>query len=207
MSGTLDKHYWNERYRTGDIGWDMGRVSPPLEAFINQYPHLNARILIPGGGNSYEAKYLWDKGFTDITVVDISDALVLNLKRKYRETGINFIAGDFFRHDGEYDLILEQTFLSAIDPALRERYAQKMHQLLWLNGRFVGVIFKKNFEQPGPPFGGSVKDYRRLFEPYFNFHIFAPCINSHPARQGNELFFSFRKREKIITSPRGHYFR
>ncbi|ATL49799.1 SAM-dependent methyltransferase [Chitinophaga caeni] len=207
MREVLDKHYWNQRYRTGATGWDLGQVSPPIAAYIDQCQNLKARILIPGGGNSYEAQYLWEKGFTDITVVDISDELIENLKRKYRDTGIKFISEDFFQHLGEYDIIIEQTFLSALDPSLRDRYAKKMYSLLWQNGRFIGVIFKRQFDEPGPPFGGSVKDYRRLFEPYFDFHTFAPCVNSHPARQGSELFFSFRKKEKMLVAPRNGLYR
>ena len=32
----LDQSFWNERYLLNDIGWDLGQVSPPLKAYIDQ---------------------------------------------------------------------------------------------------------------------------------------------------------------------------
>lgn len=193
----LDKSYWNARYERGETEWDMGVVSPPLREYIDQLPNKNLRVLIPGGGNSYEARYLWDNGFKDITVLDISSVLIDRLKREHQQSGIKFITGDFFEHESEYDLIIEQTFLSALDPALRMAYARHMYDLLWEKGVLVGLLFNKEFDEPGPPFGGGIKVYRRMFEPYFNFRIFAPCHNSHPARQGKEVFINFRKLDQV----------
>ncbi len=193
----LDKAYWNARYERGETEWDMGTVSPPLRDYFDQLPNKNLRVLIPGGGNSYEAKYLWDSGFRDITVLDISTVIIERLKQKYAGTGIKFETGDFFEHEAEYDLIVEQTFLCALDPALRQAYARHMYDLLWEEGRLVGVLFNREFDEPGPPFGGGIKVYRRMFEPYFNFKTFAPCYNSHPARQGREVFINFRKLDSV----------
>ncbi len=125
---------------------------PPLRNYIDQLPNKNLRILIPGGGNSYEARYLWDNGFGDVTVLDISSVAVERLKREHHGTGIKFVAGDFFEHEAEYDLIIEQTFLCALDPALRQAYARHMYDLLWEEGRLVGVLFNREFDQPGPSF-------------------------------------------------------
>lgn len=198
----LDKAYWNARYERGETEWDMGMVSPPIKNYIDQLPNKNLRILIPGGGNSYEAKYLWEAGFKEVTVLDISNVLIDKLKRQHQQTGIKFIAGDFFEHEAEYDLIIEQTFLSSLDPSLRQAYARHMYDLLWQGGRLVGVLFNKEFKEEGPPFGGGIKVYRRMFEPYFQFRTFAPCTNSHPARQGKEVFVNFRKLETLMKKQR-----
>jgi hypothetical protein len=48
--------------RSNETGWDLGQVSPPLKAYIDQLTDKNLRILIPGCGNSYEAEYLLEKG-------------------------------------------------------------------------------------------------------------------------------------------------
>ncbi|WP_282457874.1 hypothetical protein [Chitinophaga sedimenti] len=37
-----------------------------------------------------------------------------------------------------------------MEPARRADYAQHMHHLLWDEGRFVGVLFNREFEQEGP---------------------------------------------------------
>jgi methyl halide transferase len=190
---TLNDQYWNNRYATNAAGWDLGQVSPPLKAYVDQLTDKNLRILMPGCGNGYEAAYLLQQGFTNITVLDIAPLLVAELQKQFaHEPRIKIIAGDFFTHEGEYDLILEQTFFCAINPALRPAYAQQMHQLLAPGGKLVGVLFSREFEAAGPPFGGSAAEYLPYFEPYFIPLVFAPCYNSVKPRAGNELFVALQ---------------
>ncbi len=186
---TLNEQYWNERYATKSTGWDLGQLSPPLKAYIDQLTNKDLRILIPGCGNTYEAAYLLQQGFTNITVLDIAPLLVAELQKQFaNEPHLKVMEGDFFAHQGEYDLILEQTFFCAIDPSLRPNYAQQMHQLLAPGGKLVGVLFNREFEAAGPPFGGSADEYRTYFETYFELLVFSPCYNSVHPRAGNELF-------------------
>src|SRR5690606_5351824 len=100
------------------------------------------RILIPGCGNGYEAIYLMENGFTNVYVIDLSslaiDQLEDSIPNKY---GTHLIKGNFFAHDGTYDLIVEQTFFCALEPKRREAYAAKMHQLLDDGGKLVGLLF------------------------------------------------------------------
>lgn len=183
--------YWTNRYQLHETGWDIGRVSDPLKAYIDQLSNKQAGILIPGCGNAHEAAYLLEQGFTRVNCLDISPlpaaALQEHLAEKF-QTGFRVICEDFFQHQGQYDLVLEQTFFCAIDPALRSSYAQKMATLLKPGGRLAGLLFDCVFEKEGPPFGGSAAEYSTYFEPFFRFKTFAPCYNSIEARQGRELF-------------------
>jgi SAM-dependent methyltransferase len=191
----LDQNYWNERYRTNETGWDLGEVSPPLKAYIDQLTDKNLRILVPGCGNSYEAEYLLDNGFTNITVIDIAPELVETLKSKFRSNeNIKIILGDFFNHTAEYDLILEQTFFCALDPNLRKNYADAMAGLLVRGGKLAGVLFCKEFEMQGPPFGGTETEYQALFGDAFNLKIFEPCYNSFAKRADSEIFVILEKK-------------
>ncbi|HEY1055531.1 MAG TPA: methyltransferase domain-containing protein, partial [Emticicia sp.] len=191
MDALLNDDYWSQRYTDGETGWDIGYVSTPLKEYFDQLTDKSVAILIPGCGNSYEAEYLIRHGFTNITLIDISAVLVERLQRNlqfYIENGnCRVIHQDFFFHQGQYDLIIEQTFLSALDPSLRPRYAEQMHYLLKPGGKLVGVIFDFPFEG-GPPFGGSKEEYLAMFAPYFQPVILERCTNSIPPRAGNELF-------------------
>lgn len=190
----LDGNYWSNRYIVGTSFWDLGEVSPPLKNYIDQLGDKNIRILIPGCGNTHEADYLLKMEFTDITVIDIAPALVAQLKEKYKgHPHIKIILGDFFQHEGEYDLILEQTFFCAIDPALRNDYVAKMQELLAPNGKLVGVLFNRQFEEQGPPFGGNKKEYELIFAKDFIFKTFEPCYNSFSKRKDAELFINLEK--------------
>ena len=193
MSGGLDKDYWNERYRKGQTGWDIGYVSTPLKEYIDQLTDKSLRILIPGGGNSHEAVYLLQQGFTNVTVVDISSEIIQNLQKKYAGQGLKAVCDDFFRHSGQYDLILEQTFFCALDPSLRSSYVRKMKELLTSTGKLAGLLFDRAFVG-GPPFGGNVKEYESVFKEAFVLKTMDAAYNSIPPRQGSEVFF--------IASPR-----
>jgi SAM-dependent methyltransferase len=192
----MNADYWNSRYLKGETGWDMGMVSPPLKAYIDQLDNKALRILIPGGGNSYEAAYLWQQGFKDITVLDYATVVIDRLQHTMADTGIRLIAQDFFQHETKYDLILEQTFFCALDVSLRKQYVQHMYNLLEPKGHLAGVLFNREFAHSGPPFGGSREEYQELFGTLFHFHTFEPCYNSHPARQGSELFINFTKQNQ-----------
>lgn len=192
--GFLSASYWDERYNRQQTGWDIGDASTPLKEYIDQLTDHPIRILIPGAGNAYEARYLSDKGFTNITVLDISAVVINRLQAQLSEQypAIQLVTGDFFAHSGTYDLILEQTFFCALDPALRQKYVAKMHSLLSGNGKLVGLLFNRDFEN-SPPFGGNTGEYRQLFSSVFRMIRLEPCYNSIPERAGNELFFMAQK--------------
>ncbi len=191
----LDENYWSNRYQNNDAPWDMGKVSPPLKAYFEQLTDKNISILIPGCGNAYEAEYLFQSGFTNITLIDISTSLVEKLFSTFStslNTSINIICGNFFQLNQTFDLIIEQTFFCAIDPSLRPTYADKMQKLLKNKGKLVGVFFNRTFEG-GPPFSGSKAEYEMLFENKFKIKTMAECYNSIGPRKGTELFVILQK--------------
>jgi SAM-dependent methyltransferase len=194
-SKELGQSFWNDQYIANTTGWDLGQVSPPLKAYIDQITNKDLRILIPGCGNSYEAEYLLKMGFTNISLIDIAPDLVERLKSKFKsDPHIKIILGDFFGHEGEYDLILEQTFFCALDPVLRKSYVGKMKKLLKNGGKLAGLLFVKEFEKAGPPFGGSKQEYELLFGNDFELKVFEPCNNSFDKRAGSEMFVVFVKK-------------
>jgi SAM-dependent methyltransferase len=196
MEMKLDNHYWNERYKEDQTGWDLGLASPPLIDYFSSISDKNISMLIPGCGNAYEAEWLLEHGFTDITLIDISPILIEKLSRKFKmhiNSGITLIRDDFFNCEGQYDLIVEQTFFCALNPSLRTKYAEKMHALLKKDGKLVGLLFDRDFIS-SPPFGGHADEYKKGFSPYFNIEIMDPCQNSVTPRMGTELFFMMTKK-------------
>lgn len=188
----LSAAYWEQRYQEQQTGWDIGKPSTPLATFIDGIENKEASILIPGCGNSYEAEYIVELGFTNLTVIDIAPSPVERLKKMIGNKA-SVLLEDFFEHKGSYDYILEQTFLCALDPSLRSAYAKKMSELLSLNGKLVGVLFNKQFET-NPPFGGSKKEYEELFSKHLQLIKMEDCYNSIAQRAGTELFFIATKK-------------
>lgn len=188
----LDEQFWTNRYQQGQTGWDIGYPSVPLQEYINQLSNKELNILIPGCGNAWEAAYLLEKGFTHVTVLDISAELVSRIKERFAGQPVKIIHQDFFQHDEQYDLILEQTFFCALDPSLRPAYVQQMHSLLKPGGKLAGILFNRFFEG-GPPFGGNKEEYELLFSPLFSIKKMELCYNSIPPRRDTELFFILQK--------------
>jgi methyl halide transferase len=193
---TFDNDYWSNRYVNNDAGWDTGSITMPLKEYFDQLQDKNIAILIPGCGSSYEAEYLLQNGFTNITLIDISTVLCERLQQRLQahlSSGLQIICGDFFEHNRRYDLIVEQTFFCALHPSLRKRYAETMPALLNNGGKLVGLLFNKQFET-NPPFGGSKEEYVKLFTHYFNIQVMEPCYNSIKPREGVELFVKMIKK-------------
>ena len=196
----LDQNYWDNQYQANATGWDLGQVAPPIKTYIDTIKNKEAKILIPVCGNTYEAEYLLQLGFTNVTVIDIAPTLVENLKQKFANNkNITVILGDFFVHQGKYDFIIEQTFFCALPPTMRQKYVWKMHQLLSDFGKLVGLLFNREFEV-SPPFGGSLKEYEQLFSKAFAFNSISLAGNSIPARANSELFFEFQKNKHYQVS-------
>lgn len=193
----LDQDYWDAQYKAKTTGWDLGLVSPPIKSYIDTLKDKDIAVLIPGCGNTYEAAYLLEQGFTNVTVIDIAPTLVKNIEQKFiNNTSIQVLLGDFFSHKGEYDLIIEQTFFCALPPVMRQKYVWKMHELLAKDGILAGLFFNRIFEV-GPPFGGSQQEYELLFKNAFDLITLETSINSIAPRSNSELFFEFKKNSLV----------
>ena len=195
MKTRFDKAYWESKYSDEATGWDIGYASAPLVEYFKRLTNKKLKILIPGGGNCYEAEFLFEQGFENVYVIDIAEHPLKNLKTRFPDFPDNhLIHDDFFNHTGKYDLIVEQTFFCALDPVLRQKYADKMHDLLAENGKLAGLLFDFELTEEGPPFGGSSAEYLELFSEKFNIIKLERCYNSIKPRAGRELFFIFEKK-------------
>lgn len=192
---SLNEPYWENRYKNKDTKWDIGYVSTPLKTYFDQLTNKSLKILIPGGGNSYEAEYLHNNGFTEVYVVDVSETALQNFKKRVPTfSSEKLLHQDFFKLEETFDLIIEQTFFCALNPSLRDEYVSKMHQLLKPKGKLVGLLFNFPLTEDGPPFGGSETEYKKRFSPFFKIKIMETAHNSIPERKGNELFVMLQKK-------------
>jgi len=191
----LDGDYWEERYTSGKTGWDLGGPSPALCAYFKKLENKDLKILIPGAGKSHDLYWLHQHGFSKSAVLDISKSALEEAKSLYPQIPDHcFIEGDFFKHEGSYDLIVEQTFFCALAPELRPQYAQKMHELLKPGARLMGLLFDFPLSADGPPFGGSAAEYQAYFKPLFKIEHLERAYNSIKPREGKELFLELIKK-------------
>ena len=196
MQKNDQQHYWTQRYQEENTGWDIGYPSTPLKEYVDQLEDKNITILIPGAGNAYEAEYLWQRGFKKVFVMDISEFPLKKFKERIPDfPEEQLLLEDFFQHENQYDLIIEQTFFCSFIPTdtNRNAYAKHMVKLLKSKGKLVGVWFDfpltENLEKR--PFGGDKKLYLSYLAPYFKVITFELCYNSILPRKDNELFGIF----------------
>jgi SAM-dependent methyltransferase len=190
----LSEMFWDNRYQSNDIGWDLGEISTPIKKYLDQLEDKGLKILIPGGGNSYEAEYLHYLGFKNVYVLDISKMALTNIKKRVPSfPSSNLLHGNFFDLKMNFDLVVEQTFFCAINPNLRSEYVLKMDNILNENGKIVGLLFNVPLYNDHPPFGGNKEEYIQYFNPYFHIDIMEASYNSMDSRKGKELFIKLCK--------------
>jgi len=186
----LDYNYWNSRWTEGQTGWDIGDVSPAIKDYIDALSDNNIRILIPGCGNGYEGAHLNKLGFKNVYLMDLSELPIKAFAAKNPDfPSDHLIVGDFFALEKTFDIVIEQTFFCALNPSLRDAYCAQMQRILKPSGRLAGLLFNREFEKDGPPFGGSLEEYKDLFNKYFSKVNLEASLKSIPQRQHTEVFF------------------
>ena len=191
----LDKAYWDKTYENKQAGWDVGYAATPLKEYFDQLTDKSIRILIPGAGNAYEVEYLFQLGFKNVFLLDFAPTPIQNFIKRNPDFPLDhIIEEDFFTHKEQYDLIIEHTFLTSFPKKMRPKYAAKMHDLLAVNGKLVGLLFNHEFQNNHPPFGGTPEEYQKLFDDCFIFKTFELAHNSIKPRKDRELFIKLEKK-------------
>lgn len=191
----LSEEFWEDRYINKDTRWDLGEISLPLKTYFDQLTNKDLKVLIPGGGNSYEAEYLHQQGFKNVYVVDLSKTALSNIKRRVPSfPSSHLIHKNFFDIKMSFDLIIEQTFFCALNPNLRPSYTAKAAELLYKNGKIVGLLFNVPLNTDKPPFSGNRTEYLDHFKPHFEILLLETSYNSHSTRSGRELFIMVQKK-------------
>ena len=194
---SLDNSYWNIRYQNNQTGWDLGEISNPIKKWFDNQENKKINILIPGAGKGHEVKYGFENGFGNIFYMDFSSRAA----DLFKEICPGFpkdqiLTGDFFslKKPLFFDVIIEQTFFCAIDPVLRPNYVEKTNEILKENGKIIGLLFNREFDTNGPPFGGTEKEYRGLFNSKFNFKKFENSLLSSLPRKEYEFWIELIKK-------------
>ena len=194
---SLDSSFWNLRYQNNQTGWDLGEISNPIKKWFDNQENKKINILIPGAGKGHEVKYGFENGFGNIFYMDFSSRAADLFKEICPGFPKNqILTGDFFslKKPLFFDVIIEQTFFCAIHPVLRPNYVEKTNEILKENGKIIGLLFNREFDTNGPPFGGTEKEYRGLFNSKFNFKKFENSLLSSLPRKEYEFWIELIKK-------------
>jgi hypothetical protein len=84
-----------------------------------------------------------------------------------------------------FDAAFDYTFLCALPPSWRSKWAHRMGKIIRPGGMLVTLMFPISTHEGGPPFAVSPELYRSLLGDQFEEIEISDCA-SFPAREGQE---------------------
>ncbi|HVY85074.1 MAG TPA: class I SAM-dependent methyltransferase [Caulobacterales bacterium] len=153
MSGDR-RAYWDAVYQTKatqDASWFQACPEMSLKLIHRAAIAKDAAIVDIGGGDATFADHLLSEGYSDVSVLDISEAALGRSRSRLgeRSNGVAWIAGDVtdWRPQRRFDLWHDRAalhFLTAADE--QAAYAQALHAAL----KCEGVAIIAGFAPGGP---------------------------------------------------------
>jgi len=164
--------WWDQRYREGSDGWELGAAAPPLQCFLQEHaqaPRPPGRVLVPGCGRGHEAALLAKLGF-QVVGLDFSAEALREARRIHGEQPgqLSWIQADLLDSEAlalaglgaaSCDGVLEHTCYCAINPGLRQAYRQSVARLLRPGGWLLGLFWCHD-RPGGPPYGSNAEELR-----------------------------------------------
>lgn len=187
---------WDQRYREGSDGWELGRPAPPLEQALRHDPRIPrppARVLVPGCGRGHEAALLAALGF-DAIGLDVSGEGLAEARRLHGNGGpqLRWLQADLFDREGlaraglgasSLGGVVEHTCFCAITPEQRPAYLAQMAHLLEPGGWLLG-LFWCHSRPGGPPYGSDPHALADQFrEAGFTPQLWEPARSSVEGRE------------------------
>lgn len=183
-----DDRTWIKAWEAGRTPWDTGRAVPALVKLVEERTLPEGRALVPGAGSGYDVLALASPT-RQVIGLDIAEGAKRRFEGLRQEAGISadraeVIVTNFFDYQAEepFDMIWDYTFLCALDPGIRAKWAQRIDELLAPDGELVTLIFPGVDKGPneGPPYAMSPELLKDLLEPTFEAYFLEATPNTHP---------------------------
>ena len=205
------KEHWNTIYKTkqpSEVSWTQEVPAISLEFIRKNNVPKTARIIDIGGGDSKLVDFLLEEGYTDLSVLAISEAAVLRAKQRLG-TGadkVKWIVSDVldFKPVEKYDLWHDRAaFHFQTDPEKILKY------LTILKNAVNGMVIIGTFSVDGPKkcSGLEIKQYdensmKEMFEKsgFKNIECKREDHHTPAGALQNFVFCSFKKQEVPIHS-------
>lgn len=185
------KQHWEKVYQEkepGQVSWYQTQPSVSLDLIALSEIGQSGKIIDVGGGASVLVDKLFEKGFNDVTVLDISAKAIEHAKGRLgnRAEKVTWIEADItkFKPSQRYDLWHDRAvFHFLTNPVDRKKYVEAMGKAVKPNGHVIIATFA--LEGPPKCSGLNVERY-------------------HPEKLSKEignLFTLLKSVEEIHTTP------
>jgi 2-polyprenyl-3-methyl-5-hydroxy-6-metoxy-1,4-benzoquinol methylase len=159
------KAHWEKIYQTKslqEVSWFQPKPETSLNFFSEFKIAKDAKIIDIGGGDSLLVDHLLDLGYTDITVLDISEAALTKAKTRLGNKAglVKWIEADAatFVSNVQYDFWHDRAAFHFLTSAQEiEHYLQTVQQSIRPNG----ILVMGTFSEQGPTkcSGIQIKQY------------------------------------------------
>lgn len=199
------KKRFNERYKSGDTPWDVGRPDNNLIRMITDHPINPCKALEIGSGTGANAVWLAQQGF-DVTGTEVSDVAVQKARTHAAETGntCSFLEIDFLEQDvpgKPFGFIFDRGCFHAYNThELRSLFARRAALHLEKGGLWMSIVGSTDDlpRDHGPP-QYSLKDVVTAIEPYFEIlSINAGYFESNRSKKPKAWICLYKKRDREV---------
>ena len=205
MENLNRKSHWEKIYQTKDlkdVSWYQPTPTTSLE-FVKQFDlPLNAKIIAVGGGDSLFVDHLLQLGFTDVTVLDISEVALEKAKQRLGNNAhkVKWIVADAanFKPTEQYDFWHDRAaFHFLTNEQDISNYVTTIQNFIKLNAILVVGTFSE--QAPKKCSGIEIKQYNEtsMTNRLKNFFKKIKCISVDHTTPFNTIqnfiFCSFRR--------------
>jgi len=154
MSGFDKKKHWENIYNTknlDEVSWYQPNPTNSLELIKENSESLNSKIIDIGGGDSFLVDHLLYLGYTNITVLDISEKAIERAKTRLGKNASNvkWIVADIldFNPPEKYDIWHDR---AAFHFLTKDSEIQKYKQFTAQGVKENGTLIIGTFSESGP---------------------------------------------------------
>ena len=175
----MDEHKrrFEERYRTGNMPWDIGRPDFNLRQILRNLDIPRGRALEIGCGTGDNAMFLAGKGF-DVTATEIVDRALKAACRKAEEKGVrcHFVLKDILRKGipgAPFNFVFDRGCFHSFDSRdERKRFAEIVAGHLAPGGYWLSLLGNADEKRkgPGPPQRTALEIIEAV-EPFFEIML------------------------------------
>ena len=199
MSDVSSPSFWEENYRSGRTGWDLGMPTPVFQRLAESGKFPPGKMLVICAGRGYDARLFARLGF-NVTAVDFAEEAVKEMQTLVEpDISMEVMQADLFDlpvfMSEEFDYILEYTCFCAIDPQRRADYIHSVSSLLKPGGIYIALAFPIGGRTGGPPFVVTPDELvEPLSERGFELILREVPEDSVPGREGIEELLILKKK-------------
>ncbi len=146
------KQHWENVFATkklNEVSWYQQTPKESLQFFNQLSVDKNAAVIDIGGGDSFLVDHLLDRGYTNITVLDISKSAIDKVKKRLgkKANRVKWIVSDIldFKNDSQYDCWHDRAafhFLTTAEEV--EKYISIAQKHIKPSGKLVMGTFSTN---------------------------------------------------------------